>query len=153
MNVYDFIDYKVNIFNNMFDERLRGYKRNKYIINNESGSIFEKIIFDNSNYYSQLVDDIKRGKNVSFVIANYSDISINDLLDIKEGIDIYSSSFSFEHKNIRNINKTSLLVNMIVIDKRIVWYGGLNPFNPQTYNQNIMRIDNKAIAEAITNNL
>lgn len=153
VNVYDFIDYKVNIFNNMFDERLRGYKRNKYIINNESGSIFEKIIFDNSNYYSQLVDDIKRGKNVSFVIANYSDISINDLLNIKEGIDIYSNSFTFEHKNIRNINKTSLLVNMVVIDKKIVWYGGLNPFNPQAYNQSIMRIDNKAIAEAMINNI
>lgn len=153
INVYDFIDYKVNIIQNMFEERLRGYKRNKYNVNSESESIFEKVIFDNSNYYTQLIEDIKRGKNISFIIANYKDISLNDLLNLKDGVKIYANNFLFEHKNIKGISKSSLSINAILIDKRIVWYGGLNPFNPQTYNQNIMRIDNKAIAGYIISNI
>ena len=153
VSVYDFIDIKVNIFNNMFDERLRGYKRNKYIINNETGSIFDKIIFDNSNYLSVLSKDIATSKNVTFLISNYEKITLSNLLDTNNGIDIYSNLDIIAHKNIKKISNTSLTINMIILDKKIVWYGGLNPFNPQSYNQSIMRIDNKAIAETMLSNI
>lgn len=152
VNVYDFIDIKVNMFNNMFDERLRGYKKNDYQVVSDD-NYFNKIIFDNSNYYSLLTDDITSSKSsVIFIVDKYDDLIINELLNLKDGISIKSNNFNFEHPNINSISSTSLSTNMIIIDKRIVWFGSLNPFIKQDYYVNIMRIDNKEVADNIVNN-
>jgi hypothetical protein len=38
---------------------------------------------------------------------------------------------------------------MIVIDKRIVWYGGINPFTYQNVEQTILKIEDPVTANEI----
>jgi hypothetical protein len=43
----------------------------------------------------------------------------------------------------------SEMPNMIVIDKRILWYGGINPFTYQNIEQTILKIEDPVTANEI----
>ena len=41
------------------------------------------------------------------------------------------------------------MLNAIIIDQKILWYGGINPFKAVAYNDSIMRINDKSICETM----
>jgi nitrogen regulatory protein PII-like uncharacterized protein len=43
----------------------------------------------------------------------------------------------------------SEIPNLIVIDKRIVWYGGINPFSYQNIEETILKIEDPVTANEI----
>ena len=54
-----------------------------------------------------------------------------------------------EHKSISGLLKTNLEINAVIIDQKMLWYGGINPFKTIAYNDSIMRINDKCICETI----
>ena len=59
------------------------------------------------------------------------------------------SNKTIEHKNISGLLKTNLEINAVIIDQKILWHGGINPFKTIAYNDSIMRINDKSICETI----
>ena len=150
VEVHDYIDINVKMFENMYHERLRGYKKLGYSICGDE-VIFERRIFSTNDYKAKLLDDIKGfKKEVVLVINDFSDEELIGILNSCSNIKIYTQSDKLiEHKNISSLQETALAINAITIDQKILWYGGINPFKTVTYNDSIMRIDNKSICETI----
>ncbi len=121
VKVFDFVDSKVFILLNMFQIRLRTYKKQNYeIINTEKN----KIIYDYSNYLDKLKDDIINGNDVIFSIK-YGNLNIiNDLLSLNNNIKIMTNL-----DLITVSKKIDVKYNYILIDNKIIWYGDINPFN------------------------
>lgn len=121
VKVFDFVDSKVFILLNMFQIRLRTYKKQNYeIINTENN----KIIYDYSNYLDKLKDDIINGNDVIFSIK-YGNLNIiNDLLSLNNNIKIMTNL-----DLITVSKKIDVKYNYILIDNKIIWYGDINPFN------------------------
>ena len=71
-------------------------------------------------------------------------------LDLHNDIKIFTkSNNTIEHKNVCGLYKTNLEINTVIIDQKILWYGGINPFKTIAYNDSIMRINDKSICETI----
>ena len=100
---------------------------------------------------SKLFEDLKECKKEVFLIINdFNDAELSEILDSHNGIKIFTKSGkSIEHKNVCGLYKTNLEINAVVIDQKILWYGGINPFKTVTYNDSIMRINDKSICETI----
>ena len=148
VEVHDYIDINVKMFANMYHERLRGYRKLGYIIDGDE-TIFEKKIYSTSNYHSKVLEDLKESKEENiFIINEYEIESLNELLDLSKRTKIYSKTLNgIEHENLCGLYDTELEINAIIIDKKIVWYGGINPFKDNKYDDSIMRINDKSIAD------
>ncbi|MBE6133371.1 MAG: DEAD/DEAH box helicase [Erysipelotrichaceae bacterium] len=154
VEVHDYIDINVGLFANMYHERLRGYRKLGYIIDGDE-VVFEKKIYSTYDYRNKLLDDIKESKTeVVFVINSYEIESLKELLDVGNRIKVYISAKSeIEHKNIAGLYKTTLEINAVIIDNKIMWYGGINPFKTSTFNDSIMRINDKDVASNVLKEL
>ena len=145
VEVVDFIDIKVGVFSSMYYERLSGYKKEKYSLLSDK-DYYQKQIFSVYEYEEKFISDLKKAvTEIIFVINNYDLSRVVSLLDeYKDKCTIYTSL-----DNISNykINCTNFKTNLVVIDKRIIWYGGINPFVVFQFSSDIMRIDDKAVAD------
>ena len=121
VKVFDFVDSKVFILLNMFQMRLRTYKKLNYeIINTEKN----KIIYDFTNYLDKLKEDIINANDVIFSIK-YGNLNIiNDILSLNNNIKIMTNL-----DLITVSKKIDVKYNYILIDNKIIWYGDINPFN------------------------
>lgn len=146
--VYDYIDINVKTFENMYHERLRGYKRLGYTINDEDIN-FEQKIFNTYAYRNKLLEDVKAAKEeVVLIISDCGNDYLNEILDLNDRIKIYSSfNFPLIHKNIKDISRISLEINAVIIDKKILWYGGINPFKEINHDDSIVRINDRSIVD------
>lgn len=144
VEVVDFIDIKVGVFSSMYHERLSGYKKEKYVLLSDEG-YYQKQIYSLYEYEDKLIDDLSSSKNeILLVVNDYNSDKLESIISrCNNKATIYSS------KDIagRKINKTDFKSNIIIIDKRIVWYGGINPFTFFQYGTDIMRIDDKAVVD------
>ena len=77
------------------------------------------------------------------IVNEYDEFTLNSLISLCKNKIILLSTKNIENHSCKNI---SFNINLIVIDNRIIWYGGINPFSNLQYGNNIMRIDNKTIA-------
>lgn len=148
--VHDYIDINVKMFANMYHERLRGYRKLGYIVDGDD-VVFEKKIYSNHDYRKKLLEDIKDSKKeVILIINSFDNQYLNEILELNEKIRIFTkSSFEIEYKNISGLYQTSLEINAVIVDNKIVWYGGINPFKENKYDDSIMRINDKSVADSI----
>lgn len=146
VEVHDFIDVNVGLFANMYHERLRGYRRLGYVINSDE-MIFEKKIYSLKDYKQKLLDDIDNAKEIIFVIKNFEEDAFKELFIKPEITEIYSFDENFILDQTKLEKHVTTDINAIIIDKKIIWYGGLNPFILNKYDESIMRINDKSIAE------
>lgn len=146
VEVHDYIDINVSLFANMYHERLRGYRKLGYIVDGDE-IIFEKKIYSNHDYRNKLLDDVKTSKaEVVLIINGYETESLKEILDIGSRIKIYTSKKeNIEHKKIVGLCETSLEINAVMIDNKIMWYGGINPFKASTFSDSIMRINDRDV--------
>ena len=154
VEVHDYIGINVSLFANMYHERLRGYRKLGYIVDGDE-VIFEKKIYSNYDYRNKLLDDIKTSKTeVALIINNYEIESLKELLDIGNRIKVYvSTKGNIEHENIVGLYETSLEINAVIIDHKIMWYGGINPFKTSTFNDSIMRINDRDVVDSLLKEL
>lgn len=150
VEVHDYVDINIKMFENMYHERLRGYKRLGYVICGDE-VIFERKIYSTNDYRNKLFEDLKEcKKEVILIIKDFNDVELNEILELHGVIRIFTKSHkSIEHKNVCGLYKTNLEINAIIIDQKILWYGGINPFKAVAYNDSIMRINDKSICETM----
>lgn len=135
IGVYDYADIGVKYFSNMYLERLKGYRKMGYEIS--TSKEFESRIYYLNNYEEILKDDLKTSKEIVFISRHSIDSKIDALIN---------------HCN----SKPLLLLgneypsNMIIIDRKIVWYGSINPFvYKQQVDADIMRYEDSLLAEEL----
>ena len=150
VEVHDYVDINIKMFENMYHERLRGYKRLGYVICGDE-VIFERKIYSTNDYRNKLFEDLKEcKKEVILIINDFNDVELNEILELHNDIKIFTkSNNTIEHKNVCGLYKTNLEINTVIIDQKILWYGGINPFKTIAYNDSIMRINDKSICETI----
>jgi len=144
VEVVDFIDVKVGIFSSMYHDRLSGYKKENYVLETD-GNYYEKQIYSYREYEEVLFKDIENAKkNVIFVTTNFEENRL-DLLKSKTEKTI--ECFSNSEESITDFKRIDFALNIIIVDEEIVRYGGINPFVSAQYAYDIMRIDDRAIAQ------
>jgi len=133
--VNDYADIGVRYFSNMYLERLKGYRKMGYEIS--TSKEFESHIYYLNNYEEILKADLKTAKEIVFIARNSLESKIDDV--------------------IKHCNSDPILLigdeypsNMIIIDKKIVWYGSINPFvYKQQIDADIMRYEDSLLAEEL----
>jgi len=151
VEVYDYIDLGVGIFSNMYAKRQKGYKELGYSLS-KSNDAYETYLYDDETYYKKLCDDLKQAYNqVTFVVRYAHQNKINEMILLAHTpktliiVDaIETMFFGKEYKKAKSIG-----ANIVVIDNRYVWYGGINPFVYHNNEMSIMRIDDKILAKDI----
>lgn len=140
----DFIDIKVGVFSSMYHERLSGYKKEKYVLLTDEG-FYQKQIYSLYEYEESLNADLKSCKNETTMVVNdYDENKLKILMSLcNDKLILYSS------KEVEGLitKQTDFKANIIIIDKKIVWYGGINPYTNFQFGSDIMRIEDKAVAD------
>lgn len=146
--VHDYIDINVKMFANMYHQRLRGYRKLGYVISGDE-VVFEKKIFSNRDYKEKLFEDISQSKKEVILIVNdYEEETLKDILLLNERIKAFAKDLiKLDHKNIHELKTTKLEINSVIIDNKIFWYGGINPFKENKYDDSIMRINDKSVVD------
>ena len=146
--VHDYIDINVKMFANMYHQRLRGYRKLGYVISGDE-VVFEKKIFSNRDYKEKLFEDISQSKKEVILIVNdYEEETLKEFLLLNERIKMFTKDLiKIDHKNIHELKTTKLEINSVIIDNKIFWYGGINPFIENKYDDSIMRINDKSVVD------
>ncbi len=143
VKVFDYVDINVKMFSNMFNTRLKGYRKLHYSLI-DGFELNQNKLLSKYEYYDVLLKDIENSNDVILTIIDYTLEKLVNLLSIIKGNVTIISSKEFpnlSNNNLEIINK-GVFVNSIIIDNKFVYYGGINPFTEINYDESIMRIDN-----------
>ena len=149
VEVHDYVDVNVRMFANMYHERLRGYRRLGYLLDGEDLA-FERKLYGRNDYRKKLLEDIeKTEKEIVFLVRRYDVADLEELLchngNVKKTI---ASKSAIESTIDFDFKESELDMDAIIIDKTILWYGGINPFLRGNYEDSIMRINDRSVAES-----
>ena len=152
--VYDYVDVKIPMFSKMFSKRLRAYKKHNYKLNNEFFGQ-DTILFDKNSYIAKLNEDIRCAKKeIVLLINNYDVRCLSNIIIEAQDLCIRILSLNnFEDLNVKDYNviieKYNSMGNAIIIDGEIIWYGDINPFKENIYDDSIMRINDEVYAKEL----
>ena len=142
----------------MFNTRLKGYRKLHYSLI-DGFEFNQNKLLSKHEYFDALLKDMENSNEVKLTIVDYTLEKLVNLLSIIQGnITIHSSrEFPKLPNNNLNIINKEVSVNSIIIDNKLVYYGGINPFIEINYDESIMRIDNidfvKDFIKEISNSL
>lgn len=158
VKVFDYVDINIKMFSNMFNTRLKGYRKLHYSLI-DGFEFNQNRLLSKHEYFDSLLKDIENSNEVKLTIVDYTLEKLVNLLSIIKGNITILSSREFPklpNNNLNIINK-EVSVNSIIIDNKLVYYGGINPFIEINYDESIMRIDNidfvKDFIKEISNSL
>lgn len=143
VKVFDYVDINIKMFSNMFNTRLKGYRKLHYSLI-DGFEFNQNRLLSKHEYFDSLLKDIENSNEVKLTIVDYTLEKLVNLLSIIKGNITILSSREFPklpNNNLNIINK-EVSVNSIIIDNKLVYYGGINPFIEINYDESIMRIDN-----------
>lgn len=144
--VYDYVDIKCRKFANQFQHRLKEYKKEEFLIEQNAEKV--DFIFTYNNYRKQLESDIKNANEVTFMFNYFNKNVLERLIELNKNIKIVTDC---ELEVNENVTKIHTQLNAVIIDKRIIWYGGINPFAYAPKDGTILRIDDNEYANDILN--
>ena len=127
----------------MFNTRLKGYRKLHYSLI-DGFELNQNKLLSKHEYFDALLKDMENSNEVKLTIVDYTLEKLVNLLYIIKGKTtiIFSKKFpKLPNNNLDIINK-EVAVNSIIIDNKLVYYGGINPFIEINYDESIMRIDN-----------
>lgn len=129
--VYDYVDFKIPMFFNMFNVRKTAYKSKGFIIDEGDNAIFKNIYFV-EDFKKKLMDDVINAQKEIIIINNNIDEKlIKEIIIKNENIKylLYSrNNLKDSFKNVL-IKEPLNISNIILIDSSIIWYGTLNPLS------------------------
>lgn len=149
VEVHDYIDINISVVFKMYTERQKGYKDLKYLTIDSNNK--ENILYDDTNYWSKLGEDLENAEKVIFISQYYNEDKMKILINKCKTVPIIYSSIALEEEKkelIEDINS-----NMILIDDSILWYGGINPFIFQKSDLSIARLEDKIICKDVIKQL
>ena len=176
--IYDYVDFRIPVFDRMYQNRLKGYKQLGYTIKPKEKD-FEKSsstettsrLFSKEEYLHDFEKDIVNAKSKIIITAPY--LSKTETLTfvlltakkIAEGVTIivYVKKASDETKNnklkaciqllenigIRVEEKDDLSQKIAIIDEKVLWYGNINYLGYTEMEECCMRIEDAKIASEI----
>lgn len=168
--IYDYIDYHIRKFSNMYAKRLCAYKKIGFEICSEvkDRQMITQSLFDWQSYASIYQKDLESATSEIIIsgpaISNaksWALITLNMRLS-ETGVRIIVSTLSpgsFEdgkhqaevvqalrESGITVITTSNRHERFAVIDKNIVWYGSINLLSIEKHEDSLMRIESKEIA-------
>ena len=171
VTVVDYVDHHIDMFANMYNKRLRTYRRIGYeLAQGAEIKPSEDYFFDKDTYYKLFRDDIIHAHSEITISSPYVSSAgverlIRDvLLCDKEKVSIKLITYSVEHYSEDIQGRIDTLHNKLVgsgveiqytehissryavIDKEIIWYGSMNLLSSIKDDDDEMRIVNKDIA-------
>ena len=179
VQIYDYVDFRLPIFDRMYQNRLKGYKQMGYSLKDNKNP-FDKAnsnesenskIYSYDEYKSIFESDLTKSKNRIVIMAPYlSKSQIQDFLLIASklitngvNIQIFVKSQNDEQKKLKLETCTKLLENsgikvftkddvsqhVAIFDEKILWYGSINFLGFTEQDSCSMRIKNPKITSEI----
>lgn len=179
VQIYDYVDFRLPIFDRMYQNRLKGYKQMGYSLKDNKNPFDEansnesenSKIYSYDEYKSIFESDLAKSKNRVVIMTPYlSKSQIQDFLLIASklitngiNIQIFVKSQNDEQKKSKLETCTKLLENssikvftkdnvsqhVAIIDEKILWYGSINFLGFTDQDACSMRIENPLIASEI----
>ena len=150
VEVYDYIDIKTYLFVRMYQDRLRGHRKEGYVLLEEEANIVRRL-YSRSEYKEVLSLDLREAKKNVMLFLSYFETPT--LLGLLEEISV--KTYVYSHLDVDIVRDNLLIkklphppVNMAVIDERILCFGSINPFiaSPLSkVDESLMRIEDKAL--------
>ncbi len=176
VTVVDYVDHHIDMFANMYNKRLRTYKRIGYELSHDSEiQPSEEYFFDKETYYKRFCDDYVNAHDEIIISSPYVSSSGAERL-VRDGISQRNKSVSIKlitypsacysedikgridalHNKLLNSGVIIIFSDRIssryaILDKEIVWYGSMNLASTIKEDDDEMRIVNKDIAQALMN--
>ena len=174
VTVVDYVDHYIDMFANMYNKRLRTYRRIGYELSQDAEvKPSEEFFFDKETYYKRFRDDYVNAHEEIIISSPYVSSSgvehlIRDSLeqgnkavsiklitypteyyseDIRGRIDVLHNKLVTAGVEIQYADRISS--RYAIIDREIVWYGSMNLVSTIKEDDDEMRIVNKDIAMAL----
>lgn len=174
VQVYDYVDIHINVLEKMYQKRLRGYSDIGYKIKT-NGSLNGKLdsIYNKDNYLLAYQNDIRLTKSQLIIASPYiSKAGLNkhyhDFVNIisqkvevviimkplEEIKDTLKQSLEMIIENLKENGiivrfKSNLNINFSIIDKKTIWYGGINPLASNNSDDSLIRLDSYEIPKEL----
>ncbi len=172
VQIYDYVDSHIPVFDRMYAKRLKAYKRIGYqlYVTGSSTKQDANAIFDSDSYLPIYEKDLKEA-NTDIVISSptlsrYKVLRMINLLKERQesGVKVTIVTWHPEvYKYGRDEHRLALMEELksagfhielmkencehyAVIDNEIVWYGSMNLLSKDDIDDNIMRVKSKGIA-------
>ena len=176
VTVVDYVDHHIDMFANMYNKRLRTYRRIGYeLVQGAENKPTEEFFFDKDTYYKSFRNDYIGAHNEIIISSPYVSSAGAERL-IRDGLSNDNKSmliklitYSPEHYTDDIKGRIEVLHNKLVtagielqyserisskyaiIDREIIWYGSMNLVSTIKEDDDEMRIVNKDIAKALLN--
>ena len=174
VTVIDYVDHHIEMFANMYNKRLRTYKRIGYELSQDvERKHDDRFIYDSETYSEVFRGDIINAKAEVMISSPYVStpgserlIRIYSAMKSKDAsislitypASHYSDDIKDRIENIHNrLNMAGIKVSFVdyipsryaVIDKEILWYGSMNLVSNIKEDDDEMRIVSKSVAKAL----
>lgn len=173
--VYDYVDVHIPMFDKMYGKRLKTYKSSGYQIMNEVAIQKQKAnsIFDGENYIKTFQKDLlQANKNIVISSPSITGNKVSELIELlkekqQNGVEVtiltwqpdvikygsanYKMQLIEEMREAGFYSKTKeeIYEQFAIIDQEIVWYGNINLLGKADVEDNMMRIENKQVANEL----
>jgi phosphatidylserine/phosphatidylglycerophosphate/cardiolipin synthase-like enzyme len=176
--IYDYVDFHVNMLENMYHKRLSRYAKLGYEISNITDNSKIKSnqsnsIYTNENYTKAFEEDLQNAENEIIIASPYmaknrvKDITKIVLEVMVKGVKVAYATKCIDdaadfHKErleelhlyiesnaIKLLLKESFYQKCAVIDRKIIWFGGVNLLANGKDGECIMRISDQVIAREL----
>lgn len=174
VTVIDYVDHHIEMFANMYNKRLRTYKRIGYkMAQDAERKPDERFFYDCETYSDVFQNDVINAKDEVLISSPYVSVAGSERLlrifaainnkDIHISLITYSSSHYSDDikRRIENIHNKLIMSGIkiffvdsipsryAVIDKEILWYGSMNLVSNIKEDDDEMRIVNRSVAKAL----
>lgn len=174
---YDYVDFRLPVFDRMYQKRLKGYKYLGYKIRNFSdkeqtlNDSENAKIFSKDDYNSNFESDLLCAKNIIVISSPYlskketNQFVLTSAKVISNGIKIFIITKllsdeskakaqdelikTMENAGIQVLIKENLSQKIAVIDKKVLWYGSVNFLGFSEQDDCCMRISSARIASEV----
>ena len=163
VQIYDYIDIRVPVYESMYRKRLKSYASIGYRIQNKE--IFDglfpttDLIYDGLNFERPFISDLAQCKR-SIVVScpkiktnRYSQIAERLIDLVSNGIEIVlytkeenDDTAKYKLNGIYVIRNEHLTLHGAIIDKSLIWYGSVNILGFLSAEDNLIRFKNPEIA-------
>ena len=172
--IYDYVDVHIPVLERMYHKRLTAYRSVGYSIKAcTEGVDVESVIYNESDYFEHVISDIKNaGKNIlvsspfmqkkkidlikELLVEKYNSgvritLCIKKIEDYSDIQKTYISKFISEilKQGINVIQVAQNRYKFMIIDNKIVWYGGVDIFGGSFDESSLIRIQNEELANEL----
>ena len=174
VTVIDYVDHHIEMFANMYNKRLRTYKRIGYGLTQVSGKKpNHKFFYDSETYSEVFRNDIKNAKEEVLISSPYVSSAGSERLlracvaNINDGVKFSLVTFPLSHYSDDIKDRIGMIHNKLmkagikvlfadhipsryaVIDKETLWYGSMNLISNIKEEDDEMRIISGSVAKAL----